>query len=143
MSISQKLNEIREEIEGELRIIYRKLERLKELEEIEEKNRNFNQRRSQIRNINHLNVLEKQEKRRNIIFKSIIPLTNNLEKRSVIEILLHNNIEGELILINLEKLKDLLRKILELDCNEILEIPYDNKEKKYYKKDISNNWILQ
>jgi len=132
--IREELIEIRLNVEKELRTINRRLERLRELEEIMELNGVSYGEKKLVTTNSSLSIL-------NIIYYDIILDMSMRNKK--INILINNEISGQLLSFDKLNLISFLENILEKNINDLIEIPNFSLTDIFYQKDINNNWIIK
>ena len=133
--IREELIEIRLNVEKELRTINRRLERLRELEEIMELNGVSYGEKKLVTTNSSLSIS-------NIIYGDII-LDMEMMINKKINILINNEISGQLLSFDKLNLISFLENILEKNINDFIEIPNSSLTHIFYQKDINNNWIIK
>jgi len=133
--IREELIEIRLNVEKELRTINRRLERLRELEEIMELNGVSYGEKKLVTTNSSLSIS-------NIIYGDII-LDMEMMINKKINILINNEISGQLLSFDKLNLISFLENILEKNINDLIEIPNCSLTHIFYQKDINNNWIIK
>jgi len=133
--IREELIEIRLNVEKELRTINRRLERLRELEEIMELNGVSYGEKKLVTTNSSLSIS-------NIIYGDII-LDMEMMINKKINILINNEISGQLLSFDKLNLISFLENILEKNINDLIEIPNSSLTHIFYQKDINNNWIIK